>query len=79
MKNGKKYNSILKYMYIDEIKLRDYQFKINNRILVTNSFLHKINKVDNELCSYCRKETESISLLFVNCAKVKEFWNNIKI
>ena len=24
--------------YIKEIKLRDFQFKINNRILVTNSF-----------------------------------------
>ena len=33
-----------KLHYIKEIKLRDFQFKIYNRILVTNSFLYKIKK-----------------------------------
>ena len=40
-----KANSSLKY--INKIKLRDFQFNINTKILVTNSFLHKINKIDN--------------------------------
>ena len=31
--------------YIKEIKLRDFQFKINNRIPVTNSFLFKIKSI----------------------------------
>ena len=26
-----------------EVKLRDFQYKINNKILVTNSFMFKIN------------------------------------
>ena len=30
-------------IYIQEIKLRDFQYKINNRILVTNTFLYKIH------------------------------------
>ena len=30
---------------IKEIKLKDFQFKVTNKILVTNSFLHKINKI----------------------------------
>ena len=30
-----------------EVKLRDFQYKINNNILVTNYFLTKINKFDN--------------------------------
>ena len=71
-----KVNSSLKY--INEIKLRDFQFKINNKILVTNSFLHKINKIDNNLCSYCQKETESIFHLLCTCDIVKEFWDNFK-
>ena len=33
-----------KLNYIKEVKLRDFQFKINNCILVTNSFLFKIKK-----------------------------------
>ena len=64
--------------YINEIKLRDFQFKINNKILVTNSFLHKINKIDNYLCSFCQKETVSIFHLLCTCDIVKEFWDNLK-
>ena len=64
--------------YINEIKLRDFQFKINNKILVTNSFLYKINKIDNYLCSYCQKETESILYLLFGCDVVKEFWGSFK-
>ena len=33
-----------KLNYIKEIKLRDFQFKLNNRILVTNSFLLKLKR-----------------------------------
>ena len=65
--------------YIKEIKLRDFQFKINNRILVTNSFLFKIKKKDNNKCSYCNRETETISHLLYHCDKVAEFWGNLKI
>ena len=41
-----------------ETKLRDFQYKINNKILVTNSFLFKINKTDNLACSYCNEQPE---------------------
>ena len=34
---------------IKEVKLRDFQFKINNRILVTNTFLFKIKKEGKQL------------------------------
>ena len=36
-----------------ELKLQDFQFKINNKILITSYFLWKIGKIDNNLCSYC--------------------------
>lgn len=35
------------------------QFRINHRILATNSFLHNIKKVDSYKCSFCEKEIES--------------------
>ena len=41
---------------LKEIKLRDFQFKINNRILVTNTFLFKIKKKETNLCSYCKQK-----------------------
>ena len=64
--------------YIKEIKLRDFQFKINNRILVTNSFLFKIKKKDTNQCSYCNQEAETILHLLFYCGKVEQFWNDLK-
>ena len=39
-------NTALKY--IKEIKLRGFQYKVTNKILVTKTFLHRINKVNND-------------------------------
>ena len=67
----KTYNTELKY--IKEIKLRDFQYKVTNKILVTKTFLHRINKVDNDLCEYCKCQPETIFHLFIECEKVKQF------
>ena len=76
-------------IYIQEIKLRDFQYKINNRILLTNTFLYKIKKKDSNRCSYCNQEPETITsycnqepetithLLF-HCKNVLDFWNTLK-
>jgi uncharacterized protein YnzC (UPF0291/DUF896 family) len=63
---------------IEEIKLKDFQFKINNKILVTKSFLYKINKVQSNMCSYCNESPETIYHLFCECCHVKLFITTIK-
>ena len=70
------YNRIIKD--IKEAKLKEFQFKINNRILVTKSFLYKINKVDDGMCSFCNQHPETILHLFYYCEKVKTFWADLK-
>ena len=45
---------------LSEVTLKDFQFKINNTILVTKTVLHKIRKVEDNLCSYCKREPEII-------------------
>ena len=52
-KEWKLYNSSIHD--INEVKLADFQFKSNNKILVTNSFLFKIQKINNQRCSYCNE------------------------
>ena len=71
------YNRVIKS--IKEVKLKDFQYKINNKILVTKSFLYKINKIDNDLCEYCQLQPETICHIFLECAKVKQFWNSLRI
>ena len=63
---------------IKEIKLRDFQFKINNRILVTNTFLFKIKNKETNLCSYCNQEAETITHLLFSCEIASNFWKNLK-
>ena len=66
------YNTMTKN--IKEVKLQEFQFKGNNHILVTKSFLLKIKKVDNDRCSFCNQESETIIHVLFLCNKVKEFW-----
>ena len=74
-----KYQLHLKGIFRNEIeRLKDFQFKINNKILVTKSFLHKIKIIVNNTCSLCREYPETIKHLFFECEKAKQFWNLFK-
>ena len=70
------YNDYLRY--INEVNLQEFQYKVNNYILVTKSFLYKINKLDNARCSFCDQESETIPHLFIHCNKVRHFWSFLK-
>ena len=71
----KAYNSVIPTL--KEIKLRDFQFKITHKILVTKSFLYWIHKVDDNLCQFCRQNSETILHLYVQCNNVKRFWRDL--
>ena len=49
---------------INEVTLKDFLFKINNKIFVIKTFLHKIQKVDYNLCSYFKQEPETFFIYF---------------
>lgn len=72
----KKFNGDL--IYIKEMKLRDFQYKLNNRILVTNTFLYKIKRKESSLCSYCNLEPESLLHLLYSCVKITQFWTELQ-
>ena len=45
---------------ISEVTLKDFQIKINNKILVAKTSLHKIRKVEDNLCSYCKTHRQTM-------------------
>ena len=59
-----------------EVKFRDFQYKINNRILVSNSFLFKINKIDSDVCTYCREQPEKYFICFCCVQRSEHFGMN---
>ena len=62
-----------------DTKLREFQYKILNRILYTNKMLFKFKKVVSPLCDFCEKELETIEHLFFHCRKVSTFWDELKV
>lgn len=61
--------------HIQAIKLKDFQYKLNTKIIVTKTFLNRVNIVGDDRCSYCNTESETIKHLFYNCSIVKRFVN----
>ena len=45
-----------------------------HRILATNDYLYKIKKKDNWICSFCKREKETITHLFYECEAIKSLW-----
>ena len=44
-------------------KLIIFQFKLLHRHLVTNDFLNKIGIRENDICTFCRTEKESLTFI----------------
>ena len=59
------YNSAIKDF--NEVVFKDFQYKLTNKILVTKSFLDRFIKIEDNLCSCCKQEPETILHLFVDC------------
>ena len=55
-------------------KIIIFQFKFLHRRLPTNSFLYKIAIKDNDLCTFCQEETDTLLHLFWQCKVTSLFW-----
>ena len=53
---------------------REFQYKILNRFLTTNSFLYKIGLIASPLCTFCGLESESLEHLLISCPFTNMFW-----
>lgn len=63
---------------IQEIQLRWFQMKIVFRILVTNSMLKDMGILDDNLCSFCREQRDSVVHYMVECEHTKIFWRDLE-
>lgn len=56
---------------------RTFQIRYYNRILATNEKLCKMGIIENNKCSFCGEEIESLVHLFWNCKIIKIFWTRV--
>ena len=59
-------------------RTRMFHYKLINRILATNQFLKIINIKDDDSCTFCTQEIETLTHIFWHCEKVQLFINHVK-
>ena len=64
----------LPFVVTIETKIREFQYKVLNNIVFTNEKLFKFKMTDSPLCSFCKREVESLEHLFYYCDVTKTFW-----
>ena len=60
-----------------ETKLREFQFKILNRIVFTNEKLFRFGMAESDKCVFCQTEVESIEHLLFSCKICSVFWKHV--
>ena len=53
--------------------LRAFQYKVSNSILYTNAKLFKIGFIEDDKCTFCKQEVETIYHLMFHCFYSKQF------
>ena len=59
-------------------KLREFQYKLLNRIIYTNEMPFKFRKIDSP-CYFCEDEPETLDHFFFYCSKVRAFWEEVNL
>ena len=68
----------IKTKKINEIKMKWFQLRINYRILVTNSTLKEMGIKQNNYCSFCHTEKDTIKHYLWDCPLTQIFWQQLE-
>ena len=60
-----------------ETKLREFQFKILNRIVFTNEKRFRFDMAESDKCAFCQTEVKSIEHLLFSCKISSVFWKHV--
>ena len=58
-------------------KLRDFQYRLLNQAVITNTHLFKWKIIQADLCTFCEEQPESILHLLVKCKHSQLIWNKL--
>ena len=58
--------------------VKDFQYKVLNFILYTDTKLHKIGYDTDDKCTFCKLERETLYHLLLSCFHSRTFWNSLE-
>ena len=59
-------------------KYRSFQYRLLHRAVITNVLLSRWKIISNENCTFCGKDAETYSHLFVMCEKIQDLWISLE-
>ena len=62
----------------EETKLKDFQFRCLHSILNTKYLLKRKKVVDDDCCSFCKEEVETMDHLLFECPVSQTFWSDFQ-
>ena len=65
------------YKMTNVTKYRSFQYRVNQRAIVTNVDLCRWGITSSEKCSFCGEEDETILHLLVSCSHVRVLWDQL--
>ena len=68
---------ILPFKCTTDTSLQWLQFRILHRILATNSLLCKFKILENNKCTFCNLEKETLEHIFYDCSFVERFFTDV--
>ena len=57
--------------------LQTFHYRVVSRIISTNTFLHRIERSENKLCTFCNTSDETLVHLFWGCTLVEKYLEEI--
>lgn len=66
------------YKFTKDPKLIWFQYRINHRILATNYLLKKMKIINEDMCTFCQGEQETLTHLFFECEIITQFWTQLQ-
>ncbi len=61
------------------VKTREFQYKFLNDLLPTNYWLHKWKIRENNTCTFCETQVETLEHLFYDCVYVRRLWKSVQL
>ena len=68
---------VMPYKCTFDTKTHYLQYRFIHRILPTNTFLCRIGLIDDNKCTFCKNEEETMKHLMWSCEYVSKLWNDV--
>lgn len=61
-----------------DVNLRWFQYRLLQRIIPSNKYLHLIKAITHDTCTFCHRYVETIEHLFYYCPLSVRLWNHLQ-